>query len=163
MPRWFWFSVRLGLSTGITSGAIAGLVAGLGGSVVTNTLPELATFAAGVFWLLLPGLPLVYGRNLALLGAMVNAREQVQTRIAPITVIAWLPAYLSCVVAYMIPVVVVPIVLNKGVSFDTSAGWYDRVYTALLNGPVALCGIATLAGFAAVSYFSRQRTPVGSG
>jgi hypothetical protein len=160
--RWVWFSVRLGLSTGITGGAIVGLIAGLGGSVFTSTLPDLANFAVGAFWLVLPGLPLVYRRNLAVLEAMVNAGELFRARTSPMTMIAWLLAYVSCVVAFMIPVVIVPIVLNKGVSVDTSARWYDQVYTALLAGPVVLAGIATLFGFAAVAYFSRPRTRIGS-
>ena len=139
---------------------LIGLIAGLGGSVFTSTLPDLATFAVGVFWLLLVGLPLVYLRNLTVVGAVADSAEYVHTQIIPITVIAWLPAYLSAVVAFMIPVVIVPFVFNKGVSFNTSASWYDQVYTRLLNGPAVLVGIATMIGFAAVAYLLRQRTSI---
>src|SRR5919206_2161456 len=139
VPRWWWvwFSVRLGVKAGIISGVIVGLIAGLGGWAFTSTLPDLTTYAVGGFWLVLLGLPLVYGLNLALLVATAGARGPVWAWIVPMTALAWLPAYGSCFVSFMIPVLVVPIVANRGVNFDTSAQWYDQVETALLNGPVA--------------------------
>jgi len=154
--RWIWFSVRLGISAGITSGVIIGVVAGIGGSVFTSTLSDLATFAISAFWLLLLALPLIYGRNVAVIAGTDSAKGQLGAQITTITLIAWLPAYLSAVVAFMIPVVMVPVVLNKGVTFDNAAHWYDQVYTPILNGPVLWVGAATIIGFAAVAYVTRR-------
>ncbi len=158
MLRTVWFSIRLGLNAGISSGAIIGLIAGLGGSAFTKTLSDLASFAAGAFWLLLLALPLVYARNLSMVATMADATEYVRARIIPITMIAWLVAYLSSVVAFMIPVVIVPLVFNKGVNLNTSVSWYDQVYSRLLAGPAVLVAIGTAIGFTAVVYLLRQRT-----
>jgi hypothetical protein len=153
--------IRLGFSAGLVCGLVIGLVGGLGGSIFTSTLPDLATFAIGTFWLLLLALPLLYARNLSLFETIVNATNPADPArrgwIGVVTAIAWLPAYLASVVAFMIPVVMAPFVLNKGVTFDNAAHWYDQVYTPLLNGPVIWVGIATIFGFAAVAYLMSHR------
>ena len=150
MGLWLGIGVRLGLRVGILGGVIAGLVAGLGGILFIGTLPDLLVFATDVFWILVLLLPVVYWLTLLALMATSDAtRTGIRTHSYRLTAISWLPAYLACVVAFMIPVVIVPVVFNRGVTLNTAAHWYDQVFTQLSGGPVLWVGLATLIGFGA--------------
>ncbi|MDZ4767280.1 MAG: hypothetical protein SGI73_22285 [Chloroflexota bacterium] len=140
MTRWVWFVLRAGARVGIIAGTIVGLIAGFGGSLLTSSLADNATLAATIFLLLMILLPVVF--YVSLLGNPSPAK-QVQVRAA----IAWLPAILLGVVVFMMPIVIVPLVLNKGVTFENSSDWYAQVYDTLGIGRVLLVAVVSAVGF----------------
>src|ERR1700709_269446 len=107
--RWLWVALRRGASVGILAGAIVGLIAGVGGSLFTGSLLALAGLGATVFLLFAVLLPLVF--YVSLVNSPASA-QQAQVLAA----ISWLPAYVFGVVAFMMPVVMAPFVLGKGVT-----------------------------------------------
>ena len=116
MTGWLVAALRSGAQAGINAGAVVGLVAGLGGSLLTSSLPALAAMAGNIFLFLLGLLPLVF--YLSLLSNPILA-SQAQVR----ALIAWLPAFLLSVVVFMMPVVLVPLVFGKGVTFEMNIGY----------------------------------------
>ena len=137
---------RLCFAVGVTAGLIVGLIAAWAGVLLAPTLPERANFAVSVFWLLLLILPLLYAwRGTVLIPALqVTAPGRIWRLL--LALVGWLISYAAAVVTFMIPVVVVPIILKQGVSFDTATDWYNTIYARLLGGPVGWIGLATLLG-----------------
>jgi hypothetical protein len=148
--RWLWLGIRLGVSAGILSGLIVGLIAGLGGSLLTGSLPDVAAFAVSAFWLVLVILPLVY-----YLQTRVGQSDALYDHRYLVTAAAWPPAFLMSLVSFMMPVIMSPLILGRGVTFENSANWYNQVYTPLLGGPALLVGIITLIAFAVVARLLR--------
>src|SRR5215208_4768429 len=112
--RWLWAALRSGARVGILAGAIVGLIAGLGGSLFTGSLLALAGLVPTVFLLLALLLPLMF--YVSLLNTPIPAQ---QTQV--LAAIEWLPAFLLSVVAFMMPVVMAPLLLGKGITFENSA------------------------------------------
>jgi hypothetical protein len=147
---WLWLGIRLGVKAGILSGLIAGLIAGLGGSLLTGSLPDLAAFAVSAFWLVLVILPLVYT-----LQARVGQSDGLYDHRTLVTAVAWPSAFVMSLVCFMMPVVMSPLLLGRGVTLENSADWYNQVYSPLLGGPAFLVGIATLIAFAVIARLIR--------
>lgn len=148
MLRWFWNAARQGARVGVLAGAIVGLIAGLGGSLSENSLPALAALVADVFLLLIVMLPLMFYVSLN----NADSPQQVQTLAA----VAWLPAFLLSVIAFMMPVVMAPLLLGKGVTFENSADWYGQVFDQLVNWRIVLVAVVSALGFAAAAIFVRR-------
>src|SRR5262249_44026730 len=115
-----WIGIRLGAAAGIRSGAIVGLIAGLGGSLLTSFLPDMASFAANAFLLLAAPLPIAFYLFFFNSSPAGPEHESLYHQRFTIALAAWLPAFFLGVVTFMVPVVVVPAVLGKGVSFSNS-------------------------------------------
>ena len=148
MRHWLSLGIRLGVTAGVVSGIIVGLIAGIGGSVTTRILPDLAAFAIQAFLGLVLVLPLVYCLTFYGLQQDVLPHDRVRTDLYAVTAIAWLPAFLLSVITFMIPVVIIPLVLGRGVTLENSADWYAQIYTPLRDSRVLVVAIGTLIGFA---------------
>ncbi len=143
MSPFLWSIIRSGARIGIISGALVGLIAGFAGSLLTSSLSDNVALAANVFLLLAISLPLVFYVSL------VNnpiTDNQTQVRAA----VTWLPAVLLSVVVFMMPVVMIPFVLNKGVTFENSSNWYAQVFDGLGLVRVLLVAVISALGFALV-------------
>lgn len=152
--RWTFLGIGLGIRVGMICGTGTGLLAGIGGVLFTRATPEMLHLALNLFWLLIPVLPLVHLRTLLRLdtGLAESARPGLALeRSRLLTAAAWLPAVVIAVVTFMIPVVMIPVVLNRGVTLETSGTWYDQVYSALLQGRVAWVAFLTLISYVLVA------------
>ena len=150
MLGWLWAALRSGARVGVPAGAIVGLIAGVGGSLFTGSLLSLASLAATVFLLLALLLPLMFYVSL------VNNSATAQQAQA-LAAVAWLPAYLLGVVAFMMPVVMAPFIFGKGVTFDNSAEWYSQVFDALGIGRLVLVAIVSALGFVVAAAIAQRR------
>jgi len=148
--RWLWTALRSGARVGVLTGAIVGLIAGVGGSLFTGSLLALATLAATVFLFLAVLLPLMFYVSL-LNNPTPNQQSQA------LAAVAWLPAYLLSVVCFMMPVVMAPFILGKGVTFDNSAVWYSQVFDALGIGRLVLVAIVSALGFIVAAAGAQRR------
>jgi hypothetical protein len=148
--RWLWDALRAGARVGVISGVVVGLIAGVGGSLFTGSLLALAALAATVFLLLGVLLPLMF--YVSLLNTPPSA-QQVQAHAA----VAWLSAFLLGVVSFMTPVIMVPFVLGKGVTFDNSAAWYGLVFDQLGIARIILVGVVSALGFALAAASIQRR------
>ena len=150
MPGWLWIALRQGARVGVLAGAIVGLIAGVGGSLFTGSLLSLASLAATVFLLLIVFLPLMFYVSL-LNNPTPNQQSQA------LAAVAWLPAFLLSVVAFMMPVVMAPFIFGKGVTFDNSAAWYSLVFDALGIWRLVLVAIVSALGFVVAAGSARRR------
>jgi hypothetical protein len=140
----WWNALTAGVRVGVAAGSIAGMIAGFWGSLFTGSPADSAALAANIFLLMaimLPALFFVYN------AATLPPAHELQMRAA----IAWLPALLLSIAVFMIPVVMIPLVLNRGVTFENSSNWYAQVFDALGLGRVLLVAVVSAVGFIAVA------------
>jgi hypothetical protein len=128
---------------------VVGLVIVIAGSALTGSLFDLAPFVANGFWLVMIALPLIYLSRLSQLYIRLNPAQQAEFRQQRplITVMTWLSAFACCLVAFMMPVVMVPLVTGQGVTLETSAEWYNQVFSALIGLRVIVIALGTLGAF----------------
>lgn len=148
MPQLLIFGGRVGLVAGLVTGLITVLI----GSVVTQTLPDLAAFVSKGFVLGGGVVPVVYGAFLILLRIET-------TRLG--VVIAWLVAIPSYLVGVMMPTIMTPITLNKGVSAATANVWASEVLTLLIGVRLSIVAGVALIGMFGVAWVIRRSAKRG--
>jgi len=157
MLAWLGLGVRLGVRVGIVGGLIAGLIVAVAGSLLTSSLIDLAAFSVNGFMLIPVVVPLMYYRSFFSTPVLVAQYERVSQHLTLITIGAALPAFFIGVVTFMMPVVMMPVLLGRGVTVENSGAWYDQLYTPLLEGWGVVVALATVLGYGVATYLLRAR------
>jgi hypothetical protein len=157
MAAWLWLGVRLGIPVGIVSGFGVGLITAVGGGLFTSTLPDLALVSVNGFWGIAVASPVLFYLSFFSIAALMNQRDAVHDHLHLITLGAVLPACLIGLVTFMMPVVMMPILLGRGVTFEGVTDWYNQVYTPLVGGRGLAVGACTLLGYGLAAYLVRLR------
>lgn len=96
-------------------------------------------------------LPLVYALSYAGYLPGIDQQRGLRDHRYTLTAVAWLSAFLTSIIAFMMPVVMAPLLMGRGVTIENSADWYNQVYTPLLGWRVVPVAIGTVIGFAVVA------------
>src|SRR5262249_22979869 len=120
--------LKFGWASGASSGALVGAIAAIVGSLISGSRPDLVTFVANTFLLMLLVLPLFYFLNVVANPDTVADRPLVMRNSYAVSGFAWLIGLLIGGVSFMIPVLIVPLLSNKfGMSFANSSDWFRDV------------------------------------
>ncbi len=154
----FGLGVQLGLRAAWLAGIVAGLLGGVIGSVLSATRPDLAEFAANSFLLLAVLLILRFFLLSRMASHDPDFRAATTTHPQRLTVaaVSWLLALGIGTVAFMIPVVFIPLIFGKGGLIGPVEGWYRDVFTLILAWRLPLTALLTLAGFIVSVYLNRS-------
>lgn len=152
---WLWLSARMGARAGLACGLMVGIpVVGVG-ILLTPHLSDLALFISRAFLLLALALPIAYYFSSFLYAEILTQAQEARRLLYPISLLAWLPAFVFALVGYMMPATLLPITLGRGVSIENSGDWYAEVYTPLLQTSAPIVALVSLFGFVLAAYLLR--------